>query len=99
MKIGMQVPYSGGFKQSAAQAGARREISEICREIGRREGPVEHDGKFYKMPCPPERGPGLGKPLKIIPHLDRPDIPIYVASLGEKNVQMTAELANGWLPI
>ena len=82
-----------------APIGRTREIIEICREIWRREGPVEHDGKYYKMPLPPEQGTGLGKPLKIIPHLGRADIPIYVASLGEKNVQMTAELAHGWLPI
>ena len=82
-----------------APLGRTREIIEICREIWRREGPVTHEGKYYTMPLPPEKGTGLGKPLKIIPHLGRSDIPIYVASLGEKNVQMTAELAHGWLPI
>src|SRR4051812_26192726 len=82
-----------------APIGRTREIIDICREIWRREGPVTHEGKYYRMPLPPEKGTGLGKPLKIIPHLGRSDIPIYVASLGEKNVQMTAELANGWLPI
>ncbi len=82
-----------------APIGRTREIIEICREIWRREGPVEFDGKYYKMPLPPEQGTGLGKPLKIITHPIRPDFPIYVASLGEKNVQMTAELADGWLPI
>jgi F420-dependent oxidoreductase-like protein len=82
-----------------APIGRTREIIEICREIWRREGPVTHEGKYYTMPLPPEKGTGLGKPLKIIPHLGRSDIPIYVASLGEKNVQMTAELAHGWLPI
>jgi F420-dependent oxidoreductase-like protein len=29
----------------------------------------------------------------------RDSIPIYVASLGPKNVEMTAELADGWLPL
>ncbi len=29
----------------------------------------------------------------------RPRIPIWVAALGEKNVAMTAEVADGWLPI
>jgi len=37
--------------------------------------------------------------LLHITHPLRPDIPIHVASLGPKNVQLTAELANGWLPI
>ncbi|MBK5221877.1 MAG: LLM class F420-dependent oxidoreductase [Acidimicrobiia bacterium] len=75
-----------------------REIIEICRQVWRRER-VEHDGTAYTLPLPPEQGTGLGKALKIITHPQRADIPIYVASLGPKNVAMTAELADGWLPI
>lgn len=75
-----------------------REIIEICRKVWRRER-VEYDGEVYQLPLPPEQGTGLGKALKIITHPPRTDIPIYVASLGPKNVQMTAELADGWLPI
>jgi F420-dependent oxidoreductase-like protein len=67
--------------------------------VWKREEPLVHDGKKYQLPLPAERGTGLGKPLKIITHPKRPDIPIHVASLGPKNVTMTAELANGWLPI
>lgn len=76
-----------------------REIIDICRKVWKREEPVVHDGKKFQLPLPEGRGTGLGKPLKIITHPPRPDIPIHVASLGPKNVQMTAELANGWLPI
>lgn len=75
-----------------------REIVEICRQVWRRER-VEYHGKAYTLPLPPEQGTGLGKPLKIITHPRRADIPIYVASLGPKNVAMTAEVADGWLPI
>jgi F420-dependent oxidoreductase-like protein len=82
-----------------APVGRTREIIEICRTVWKREGPLEHAGRYYTMPLPPEQGTGLGKPLKIIGHPRRNHIPIYVASLGEKNVQMTAELADGWLPI
>ena len=73
-----------------------REIIEICRSVWRREK-IEHDG-LYTIPLPPERGTGLGKPLKLINQPHRADIPIWVAALGEKNVQLTAELAQGWLP-
>ena len=73
-----------------------REIIEICRAVWRREK-IEHDG-LYPIPLPPERGTGLGKPLKLINHPLRADIPIWVAALGEKNVALTAELADGWLP-
>ena len=66
-----------------------REIIEICRAVWRREK-IEHDG-LYAIPLPAERGTGLGKPLKLINHPYRPDIPIWVAALGEKNVTLTAE--------
>jgi len=76
-----------------------REIVDICRQVWRREGPLVHDGPLYQVPLPPEQGTGLGKALKIINHPVRPAIPIYVAALGEKNVALTAEVADGWLPL
>jgi F420-dependent oxidoreductase-like protein len=75
-----------------------REIIDICRQVWRRER-IEHHGRNYTIPLPPEQGTGLGKPLKMIAHPKRDRIPIYVASLGPKNVEMTAEIAEGWLPI
>ena len=75
-----------------------REIIDICRMVWKREK-VVYDGECYTFPLPPEQGTGLGKPLKIINHPVRENIPIYIASLGPKNVQMTAELADGWLPV
>jgi F420-dependent oxidoreductase-like protein len=74
-----------------------REIIDICRQVWRRER-VEHDGACYTLPLPPEQGTGVGKPLKLIVHPVRDRIPIYVAALGPKNVEMTAEVAEGWLP-
>jgi F420-dependent oxidoreductase-like protein len=81
------------------QLGRTREIIEICRDVWKREAPLVHQGKNYTLPLPPELGTGLGKPLKIIVHPVRSEIPIWVASLGEKNVALTAEVADGWLPI
>jgi F420-dependent oxidoreductase-like protein len=51
------------------------------------------------MPLPSDQGTGLGKALKIISHPVRSEIPVWVASLGEKNVAMTAEIADGWIPM
>lgn len=82
-----------------APIGRTREIIDICRKVWAREEPLVHDGAKYQLPLPEGQGTGLGKPLKIITHPQRPRIPIHVASLGPKNVQMTAELADGWLPI
>ncbi len=79
--------------------GRTREIIEICRDVWAREAPLTHDGASYHIPLPEGQGTGLGKPLKIINHPVRPRIPIWVAALGEKNVAMTAEVAEGWLPI
>ena len=81
-----------------APIGRTREIIEICRQVLKRER-VEHHGKYYELPLDPSKGTGLGKPLKIISHPVRDRIPIHVASLGPRNVEMTAELADGWLPI
>jgi len=76
-----------------------REIVEICRKVWAREERLTHDGPLYPLPLPAEKGTGLGKPLKIISHPVRSQIPIYVAALGEKNVALTAEIADGWLPL
>jgi F420-dependent oxidoreductase-like protein len=75
-----------------------RETIEICRMIWRREV-VTYAGAVFQLPLPPGQGTGLGKPLKILTHPRRASIPIYIASLGERSVELTAELAEGWLPI
>jgi len=79
--------------------GRTREIIEICRDLWKREAPLVHQGKNYTLPLPSDRGTGLGKPLKLLTHPLRSSIPIWVASLGEKNVAMTAEVADGWIPV
>jgi F420-dependent oxidoreductase-like protein len=76
-----------------------REIIDICRTVWAREAPLTHDGAVFHIPLPPDQGTGLGKALKIIGHPERARIPIWVAALGEKNVAMTAEIADGWLPL
>jgi F420-dependent oxidoreductase-like protein len=74
-----------------------REIIEICRKVWRRER-LQHDGRYYQIPLPQNKGTGLGKPLKLINHPVREEIPIAIAALGAKSVEMTAELADAWLP-
>ncbi|HKY14988.1 MAG TPA: LLM class F420-dependent oxidoreductase [Microthrixaceae bacterium] len=82
-----------------APLGRTREIIEICRKVWAREDKLTHDGRYYTLPLPPEQGSGLGKPLKLINHPVRSRIPIHIASLGPKNIELTAELAEGWLPL
>ncbi|MBY6363128.1 LLM class F420-dependent oxidoreductase [Rhodococcoides corynebacterioides] len=81
-----------------APLGRTREIVDICRQVWRREK-VQFDGKYYQIPLPADKGTGLGKPLKLINHPVRDSIPIVIASLGPKNVALTAEIAQGWEPI
>jgi F420-dependent oxidoreductase-like protein len=67
--------------------------------VWKREAPLVHQGKNFTVPLPSDQGTGLGKALKIIAHPLRSAIPVWVASLGEKNVELTAEVADGWIPI
>ncbi|GAA0942296.1 LLM class F420-dependent oxidoreductase [Nonomuraea longicatena] len=85
------VPYT-------APLGRTREVVEICRKVWRRER-LTHEGRHYTLPLPAGQGTGLGKPLKLINHPVRPRIPIVIAAIGPKNVELTAELAEGWEPI
>jgi len=77
--------------------GRTREVIRLVRSGLKRE-PLESSG-IFTIPLPADQGLGLGKPLKILTKVERDTIPIWVASLGDKNVEMTAELADGWLPI
>jgi F420-dependent oxidoreductase-like protein len=81
-----------------APLGRTRETIEICRAVWRRER-LEYNGEHYQIPLPEGRGTGLGKALKLINHPVRERIPIILAALGPKNVEMAAELAEGWEPI
>ncbi|CAM2777785.1 LLM class F420-dependent oxidoreductase [Prescottella defluvii] len=81
-----------------APLGRTRELVDICRQVWRREK-VDYQGKYYQVPLPADQGTGLGKPLKLINHPVRERIPIVIASLGPKNVALTAEIAEGWEPI
>jgi len=78
--------------------GKTREYVSIVRAALAKQAPLTHDGEHYQIPY---RGPdatGLGKPLRILGR-PRPDLPIYLAAMGPKNVALAAELADGWLPV
>jgi F420-dependent oxidoreductase-like protein len=75
--------------------GRTREYIEVVREIIAREGPLEHHGEHYDLPLPG----GEGKALKLNFHPIRNEIPVFIGAIGRKSVQMTAEVADGWIPI
>jgi F420-dependent oxidoreductase-like protein len=75
-----------------------REYVELVRAALRRET-LEHDGEHYQVPYAGPGATGLGKPLKLMARPQRAEIPIYLASLRRRSVELTAEIADGWLPI
>jgi F420-dependent oxidoreductase-like protein len=75
-----------------------RDYVTIVRKVLAREAPVAHDGPEIQLPY---RGPGalgIGKPLRSILHMN-PRIPIWLGTGTEANVKLTAEIADGWLPL
>jgi F420-dependent oxidoreductase-like protein len=77
--------------------GKTREYVEIVRRALARET-VEHHGEHYDVPYSGEDATGLGRPLRLMMRPLRPDIPIYLAAMGPKNVALAGEIADGWLP-
>jgi len=73
-----------------------REYVSVVRKILARDAPVEFDGEFYQLPL--RGGTGLGKPLKSTVHPLRTDLPILLAAEGPKNVALSAEICDGWIP-
>ncbi|MCU1352263.1 MAG: hmd [Acidimicrobiales bacterium] len=76
-----------------------REYVEIVRRVLARDEPLDYQGEHYQVPNRGAHTMGLGKPLRSITHPRRADLPIYLGAEGPKNVAMTAEIADGWLPI
>lgn len=74
-----------------------REYVDIVRKVVAREAPVTHDGRHFQLPL--QGGTGLGKPLKSTVHPFRKEIPIFLAAEGPKNVALSAEICDGWLPL
>jgi F420-dependent oxidoreductase-like protein len=70
----------------------------IMKKIFAREEPVTHDGKEISLPFTGEGAMGIGKPLKSILH-PNPNLPVWLGTGTESNVKLTAEIADGWLPL
>ncbi len=86
--------YGRSFRQPLART---REYVSIVRSVLAREEKVTAPGPHY--PLPANDGLGLGKPLNIMTHPLRADVPIFLGAEGPKNLALTAEIADGWFPI
>jgi F420-dependent oxidoreductase-like protein len=72
-------------------AARMRETVDIVRRAIRGER-LEYHGAVYELPMVGGEGKALRSAAR--PH---PDIPIYLATLGPKSLEMTGEIADGWL--
>jgi F420-dependent oxidoreductase-like protein len=77
--------------------GRTREYVELVRGMLARREPVTFAGEHYRLP--PADGTGSGLALKLGVHPLRPDLPIYLGAMGERNVELAAEIADGWMPL
>ncbi|HTY80485.1 MAG TPA: LLM class F420-dependent oxidoreductase, partial [Candidatus Bathyarchaeia archaeon] len=68
-----------------------REIVEIVRRATRGER-LEFKGSLYELPLPGGEGKALRSAAK-----PQPNIPVYLATLSPKSLEMTGEIADGWL--
>jgi F420-dependent oxidoreductase-like protein len=75
-----------------------REYVAIIRSALQREA-VEFHGDEYDIPYDGDDATRLGKPLRLMLRPLRADIPIYLAALSPRNVQLAFEIADGWLPL
>ena len=76
-----------------------REYVDVLRAVLRRDAAVAYDGEFVHLPYHGADSWEMGKPLKVMVHPLRADLPIYLGAEGPKNVALAAEIADGWLPL
>jgi F420-dependent oxidoreductase-like protein len=75
-----------------------RDYVAIMRKVFERKDPVVHAGREISLPYTGPGALGVGKPLTSILHMN-PRLPIWLGTGTEANVKLTAEIADGWLPL
>jgi F420-dependent oxidoreductase-like protein len=75
-----------------------RDYVTIMRKVFARKEPVSHAGREISLPYTGPGALGVGKPLVSILHMN-PRLPIWLGTGTEANVKLTAEIADGWLPL
>ena len=88
----------GWYGQPWARPASRmRDTVDICRKVWHREGAMVHDGAVVSVPYAGADATEMSKPLRSILHTA--DLPIWIAAGGPKMVELTAEIADGWIPM
>jgi F420-dependent oxidoreductase-like protein len=78
----------------AAPLARTREYVDVVRLVLSRR-PVQYEGTHLRLPLPD--GPGVALRLSTAP--PRADLPVYLAAVGPRNVELAGEVADGWLPV
>ena len=81
----------------ARPVGRMRDYVEIVRKVWRRDGPMVHDGSAIRVPYAGPDATEMAKPLRSILHTT--DLPVWIAAGGTRMVELTAEIADGWIPM
>jgi F420-dependent oxidoreductase-like protein len=71
-----------------------REYVEIVQQILARK-PLRYEGQHWTLPLPD----GPGRSLRLTVHPVRERIPVYLAAVGPKNLELAGEIADGWLAL
>jgi F420-dependent oxidoreductase-like protein len=82
-----------GVRFDRPLARTREYVAIVRMALGRKK--VRYDGEFFTLPLPD----GPGKALTLTVHPVRDDLPVYLAAIGPKNVELAGEIADGWLAI
>jgi len=82
-----------GVRFAKPLARTREYVDIVKLAIARK--PVAYDGEHYTLPLPD----GPGKALRLGFHPPRDHIPLYLAAVGPKNLELAGEIADGWLAI
>jgi F420-dependent oxidoreductase-like protein len=81
----------------ARPVGRMRDYVEIVRKVWRRDGPMVHEGSAIRVPYAGTDATEMAKPLRSILHTT--DLPVWIAAGGTRMVELTAEIADGWIPM
>ncbi|GAA1659600.1 LLM class F420-dependent oxidoreductase [Catellatospora bangladeshensis] len=82
-----------GVRFAKPLARTREYVDVVKLALSRKQ--VSYDGEFHTLPLPD----GPGKALRLNFHPLRTEIPIYLAAVGPKNLELAGEIADGWLAV
>jgi len=82
-----------GVRFDAALARTREYVDVVRLALSR--APLTYSGAHYPLPLPD----GPGKALRLTVHPVREHLPVYLAALGPRSLELTGQIADGWLAL